>query len=63
MPTAPPPLGHSKSAHHVHGWCSHCPDRTPADELVAWRGWAYKLLSADLEPGDPDADRAATPLR
>jgi hypothetical protein len=39
------PLGHSLSAHHVHGWCSHCPGRTPAEELGAWQVWALTLLT------------------
>jgi hypothetical protein len=38
------PLGHSKSAHHFHGWCSHCPDHTVEQELAAWRGWAFTKL-------------------
>lgn len=31
------PIGHSISAHRVHGWCSHCSDHTPAHEVIAWR--------------------------
>ncbi|MFB7114498.1 hypothetical protein [Streptomyces sp. NPDC056291] len=31
------PFGHSVSAHRVHGWCSHCPEHTPDEELIAWR--------------------------
>ncbi|MEV0822517.1 hypothetical protein [Nonomuraea rubra] len=38
------PLGHSLSSHRVFGWCSHCADHTPAEELVAWRVWAQNLL-------------------
>lgn len=33
----PGPLGHSRPAHRVHGWCSHCPGRTVAEELAAWQ--------------------------
>jgi hypothetical protein len=48
------PIGHSMSSHHVHGWCSHCADRTPADEVVAWRVWAQaRLLAGDLEHLEP----------
>ena len=35
MPDLGPP-GHSRPAHRVHGWCSHCPGRTVAEELAAW---------------------------
>ncbi|MFF3441891.1 hypothetical protein [Streptosporangium sp. NPDC002721] len=38
------PLGHSQSAHRLIGWCSHCPDRSAAQEVVAWRSWAITLL-------------------
>ncbi|MGW3971198.1 hypothetical protein ACWEFD_18100 [Streptomyces ardesiacus] len=31
------PWGHSSAAHRVLGWCSHCPDHDPAEEVVAWR--------------------------
>lgn len=31
------PFGHSDSAHRLFGWCAHCPDRTPAQEVIAWR--------------------------
>ncbi|MFF8544784.1 hypothetical protein ACF060_31360 [Streptomyces werraensis] len=31
------PLGHTIPAHQVFGWCSHCPDHTPAEELAAWQ--------------------------
>ncbi|HLL37261.1 MAG TPA: hypothetical protein VK545_25985 [Streptomyces sp.] len=31
------PPGHSIAAHRAHGWCSHCPGRTPAEEVIAWR--------------------------
>ncbi|MFF4147298.1 hypothetical protein ACFY0A_39720 [Streptomyces sp. NPDC001698] len=31
------PFGHSVAAHRVHGWCALCPDRTPDEELIAWR--------------------------
>ncbi|MEZ0073604.1 hypothetical protein [Planotetraspora sp. GP83] len=35
--SAEAPIGHSRAAHAVHGWCSHCNGRTAADEVVAWR--------------------------
>ncbi|GAA2657589.1 hypothetical protein [Nonomuraea recticatena] len=38
------PLGHSESAHRLLGWCSHCPGRSAAAEVVAWRSWAITLL-------------------
>ncbi|WP_031095553.1 hypothetical protein [Streptomyces sp. NRRL S-15] len=31
------PLGHSTPSHRVHGWCSHCPGRSVAEELAAWQ--------------------------
>ncbi|MEV6014696.1 hypothetical protein [Streptomyces sp. NPDC051997] len=31
------PLGHIIPAHQTFGWCAHCPDRTPAEELAAWQ--------------------------
>ena len=31
------PLGHWRSAHHVHGWCADCPGIEPWQELMAWR--------------------------
>lgn len=31
------PLGHSIPSHRVHGWCSHCPGRSMAEELGAWQ--------------------------
>ncbi|MEC3995168.1 hypothetical protein VSR01_17160 [Actinacidiphila sp. DG2A-62] len=31
------PLGHSIPAHRVHGWCSHCPQRSLAEEVAAWQ--------------------------
>jgi hypothetical protein len=31
------PLGHTIPAHQTFGWCSHCPDRTPAEEVAAWQ--------------------------
>lgn len=30
-------IGHSSSAHAVHGWCALCPARTLAHEVAAWR--------------------------
>lgn len=43
MPPATPadpsvaPLGHSRSAHRVFGWCAHCRDYGPYQEVAAWR--------------------------
>ena len=43
MPPATPadpsvaPLGHSRAAHRVFGWCAHCRDYGPAQEVAAWR--------------------------
>jgi len=31
------PLGHTTPAHQTFGWCSYCPDRSPAEELAAWQ--------------------------
>ena len=31
------PWGHSMAAHRALGWCSHCRDHGPAEEVVAWR--------------------------
>ncbi|MGC4947714.1 hypothetical protein ACLQ2N_16150 [Streptomyces sp. DT224] len=31
------PLGHSIPAHYTHGWCSHCPGRSIAEEAAAWQ--------------------------
>jgi len=31
------PLGHTIPAHQAFGWCSYCPNRTPAEELAAWQ--------------------------
>lgn len=45
MPDCTPvPLGHSISSHTVFGWCCQCPDRTTADEVVAWRSWAVDSI-------------------
>lgn len=49
------PLGHSISAHRVHGWCSHCRGHGPFEELVAWRADANERHAAE----DPDSE---TPL-
>lgn len=43
-PATAAPLGHSASAHQLLGWCSHCPTRSAAQEVTAWRGWANTLL-------------------
>lgn len=31
------PFGHSTPSHRVLGWCSHCPNRSMAEELAAWQ--------------------------
>lgn len=31
------PWGHSMAAHRAFGWCSHCKEHGPAEEVVAWR--------------------------
>lgn len=36
----PAPWGHSTAAHREFGWCSHCPGRGPAEEVIAWRSHA-----------------------
>ncbi|MFD5788584.1 hypothetical protein ACFWH1_18420 [Streptomyces sp. NPDC127037] len=46
------PLGHSIPAHRVLGWCSHCPDRSLAQEVAAWQ--------LDAQARHKEAD-AATP--
>jgi hypothetical protein len=37
------PPGHSRVAHGRLGFCSHCPGKTAADEVAAWRTWALAL--------------------
>ncbi|MET9909740.1 hypothetical protein ABZZ74_23545 [Streptomyces sp. NPDC006476] len=59
------PLGHSIPAHRAFGWCSHCPDRTPVEELAAWQTRELRRLVDETaqptpcsEPNgcDPDGD-------
>lgn len=45
------PLGHSIPAHRVHGWCSHCPDRSLAEEVAAWQLDAQARHMEDDAPG------------
>ncbi|MFB8347927.1 hypothetical protein [Streptomyces niveus] len=49
------PLGHSIPAHRVHGWCSHCPDRSVAEELAAWQIDAQERHAADDADGPLDS--------
>lgn len=49
------PLGHSRSGHYMHGWCSAYRGRSVVDELVAWRVWACRNLPV---PFPEDGDRA-----
>lgn len=44
------PLGHSIPAHRALGWCSHCPDRSLAEEVMAWQ------LDAQDRHAEEDAD-------
>ncbi|NEA42766.1 hypothetical protein [Streptomyces sp. SID11385] len=46
------PVGHSRAAHRVHGWCSHCPGRTAAEEVIAWRSEAADRHAAEDWIGD-----------
>jgi hypothetical protein len=43
------PLGHSISAHRIHGWCSCCAGHSLAEEVCAWQAWAYPRLGVLLE--------------
>lgn len=43
------PLGHTIPAHQAFGWCSHCPDRTPAEELAAWQTREAPVSTAENE--------------
>ncbi|RPK58199.1 hypothetical protein EES44_24340 [Streptomyces sp. ADI96-15] len=45
------PLGHSIPAHRVLGWCSHCPDRSLAEEVAAWQLDAQERHEADQADG------------
>ncbi|MGX1514025.1 hypothetical protein [Streptomyces collinus] len=40
------PWGHSTAAHRELGWCSHCPGRGPAEEVIAWRTRANREHAA-----------------
>jgi hypothetical protein len=50
------PLGHSIPAHRVHGWCSHCPDRSVAEEVAAWQ------VDAQTRHAAQDTDGSDRPL-
>ncbi|WP_328427903.1 hypothetical protein [Streptomyces sp. NBC_00443] len=60
------PWGHSMAAHRAFGWCSHCKDHGPAEEVVAWRARANRehearqaALAASAANTDPVIDLAA----
>ncbi|MFD3612375.1 hypothetical protein ACFWXA_30775 [Streptomyces atroolivaceus] len=57
--TSTAPLGHSVSAHRVHGWCSHCRDHGLAEEVAAWRMDETDRHAAGLLAG---SDRPPTDL-
>ncbi|MFD8509699.1 hypothetical protein ACFV27_00935 [Streptomyces antimycoticus] len=51
------PVGHSIAAHRAFGWCSHCKDHGPAEEVVAWRTRANReqdARQATLAASGPD---------
>ena len=51
------PIGHSIAAHRTHGWCASCPDRSAADEIVAWRLDATdRHAAASAEEATPQED-------
>jgi hypothetical protein len=52
------PLGHTIPAHQTFGWCSHCPDRTPAEELAAWQTRELRRMAAEAQPAQPQASEA-----
>lgn len=54
------PLGHSRSAHRAHGWCSHCPGRSPAEEVIAWRADALERQHAEDTAHDAGPAEAST---
>ncbi|NDK24657.1 hypothetical protein FSY75_09245 [Streptomyces sp. TR1341] len=49
------PLGHSIPSHRVLGWCSLCPDRSPAEELMAWQLDAEERHAEEEDDGPLDA--------
>ncbi|MFJ6014470.1 hypothetical protein [Streptomyces sp. NPDC092952] len=49
------PLGHSIPAHRALGWCSHCPDRSLAEEAMAWQLDAQERYAADDADGPFEA--------
>lgn len=50
-PDPTPPPGHSITAHRGLGWCSLCPGRSLADEVIAWRLEAQDRHTAqDTDP-------------
>ncbi|MGA5598349.1 hypothetical protein ACPCSE_29365 [Streptomyces cellulosae] len=63
------PLGHTIPAHRAFGWCSHCPDRSVAEELAAWQTRELidnpaAVSAAVAPPTDQAADEAAlAPLK
>ncbi|MDK0525070.1 hypothetical protein [Streptomyces sp. ML-6] len=56
------PLGHSIPAHRVHGWCSHCPGRSLAEEVAAWQVDALDRTATTASGGD-DRDAKNERLR
>ena len=56
------PLGHSTPAHRVHGWCSHCPGRSVAEEVAAWQVDALDR-TATTAPGGDDRNAENERLR
>ncbi|WP_331731853.1 hypothetical protein OG298_45225 (plasmid) [Streptomyces sp. NBC_01005] len=58
------PLGHSIPAHRVHGWCSHCPGRSLAEEVAAWQVDALdRTTTTALAPSGDDRDAEVERLR
>lgn len=49
------PLGHSIPAHRDLGWCSHCPDRSLAEEVGAWQLDAQERHAEDDVDGPLDS--------
>ncbi|WP_406145640.1 hypothetical protein [Streptomyces anulatus] len=55
------PLGHSIPSHRVHGWCSHCPGRSMAEELGAWQvGAMDRTTTTDDTQSDARIDEIRT---
>jgi hypothetical protein len=60
------PLGHIIPSHQTFGWCLHCPDRSPAEELAAWQTRELRRLleapavSGGVSPATDSAVEACT---